>query len=91
MIPLFAPLPVVAGGFRCIHADPPLRFRSNSHERPGRNVMRHYRCYDYAAFEVLRVADIVAAPWPSGSNQTLGTRQATSQRGGFLPFLDLPW
>jgi hypothetical protein len=58
--PLLAPLPTVPGGFPCIHADPPLRFQSNSRERPGRNAMRHYRCFEYSAFEALDVAAVAA-------------------------------
>jgi N6-adenosine-specific RNA methylase IME4 len=58
--PLFAPLPRVDGGYGVVHADPPLRFHSNSRENPGRNAMRHYKCWDYPDFEKLPVADVVA-------------------------------
>jgi N6-adenosine-specific RNA methylase IME4 len=32
------------GGWGVIYADPPLRFKSNSEAKPGRNAMRHYPC-----------------------------------------------
>jgi N6-adenosine-specific RNA methylase IME4 len=43
-----------------VHADPPIRFLSNSREPPGRNALRHYCCYDYRDFEALPVGDAVA-------------------------------
>ena len=35
----FAPLPEIAGGWRCVLADPPWRFASKSDAAPGRNVL----------------------------------------------------
>jgi N6-adenosine-specific RNA methylase IME4 len=88
--PLFAPLPRVTGGFRCVHADPPIRFRSNSRERPGRNAQRHYRCYDYADFEALPVADVVAGDaylflWVPGPWLALGAHVGLIEAWGFKP------
>jgi N6-adenosine-specific RNA methylase IME4 len=86
--PLFAPLPVVAGGFACVHAEPPIRFRSNSRERPGRNAMRHYRCYDYPDFESLPVADVLAddallALWVPSPFLAVGTHIPLIKAWGF--------
>jgi N6-adenosine-specific RNA methylase IME4 len=90
MSPLFAPLPTVVGGFKCVHADPPIRFRSNSREHPGRNAMRHYRCYDYLDFMKLTVADVVADDawlflWAPGPWLALGAHTALIQAWGFKP------
>jgi N6-adenosine-specific RNA methylase IME4 len=90
VIPLFAPLPTTPGGFRCIHADPPIRFRSNSRERPGRNAMRHYRCYDYKDFESLPVADVVAddatlALWVPSPFLAIGAHLSLIAAWGFKP------
>jgi hypothetical protein len=88
--PTFAPLPVTAGGFACVHADPPIRFRSNSRERPGRNAMRHYRCYDYLDFEKLPVADVVARDaylflWAPGPFLVIGAHLPLVRAWGFKP------
>jgi N6-adenosine-specific RNA methylase IME4 len=88
--PLFAPLPTVAGGFGCVHADPPIRFRSNSRERPGRNAARHYRTFDYAVFEALPVADIVAEDaflflWIPSAFLVIGEHLAMVKAWGFKP------
>jgi N6-adenosine-specific RNA methylase IME4 len=87
---LFAPLPTTPGGFRCIHADPPIRYRSNSRERPGRNAMAHYRCYDYRDFEALPVADVAAdnawlALWVPGPWLVLGAHVPLMRAWGFEP------
>jgi N6-adenosine-specific RNA methylase IME4 len=57
---LFAPLPVVPGGFACIAADPPWRFASNSDAKPGRNARRHYRTLALSEIATLPVGDIAA-------------------------------
>jgi N6-adenosine-specific RNA methylase IME4 len=90
LAPLFASLSTVPGGFRCVHADPPIRYRSNSRARPGRNAMRHYRCYDYADFEALPVADVVAdnawlALWVPGPWLALGAHVPLMRAWGFAP------
>jgi N6-adenosine-specific RNA methylase IME4 len=56
----FGPLPRVVGGFPCLVADVPMQFRSNSLARPGRNVMRHYRCVPAEELAMLPVGDIAA-------------------------------
>jgi N6-adenosine-specific RNA methylase IME4 len=56
----FGPLPRVVGGFPCLVADVPMQFRSNSLVRPGRNVMRHYRCVPAEELAMLPVGDIAA-------------------------------
>jgi N6-adenosine-specific RNA methylase IME4 len=88
--PLFAPLPRVAGGFACLHADPPIRFRSNSRENPGRNARRHYRCHDYADFEKLPVADVAADDaylflWVPGPFLAIGAHLPLVKAWGFKP------
>ena len=89
--PLFAPLPHTPGGYGCIHADPPIRYRSNSRERPGRNAMRHYRCFDYQDFEALPVADAAADDgylflWIPGPLLVLGVHHTALMRAwGFEP------
>jgi N6-adenosine-specific RNA methylase IME4 len=55
---LYAPLPTIEGGWRCVLADPPWRFQSNSVERPGKNPMRHYAC--------MNLDDIAALPVKGG-------------------------
>ena len=57
---VFAPLPVLQGGFQCVVADVPSRFRSNSEAKPGRNAMRHYTCHSMATIATLPVRDVVA-------------------------------
>jgi N6-adenosine-specific RNA methylase IME4 len=86
--PFFADLPTTPGGFACVHADVPLRFHSNSRERPGRNAMRHYRCFDYPDFEKLPVADVVAKDawlflWVPGPWLVLGAHVPLVKAWGF--------
>jgi N6-adenosine-specific RNA methylase IME4 len=57
---LFAALPTIDGGFPCVHADVPSRFRSDSEAKPGRNAMRHYGCHSMATIATLPVRDVVA-------------------------------
>ena len=60
MSELFAPLPRIAGGFKCVCADVASRFRSNSEAKPGRNAIRHYKCHPMETFATLPVGDVVA-------------------------------
>jgi N6-adenosine-specific RNA methylase IME4 len=85
---LFAPLP--PGLFACVHADPAIRYRSNSRERPGRNAMAHYRCYSYTDFMALSLADVVAKDaflflWIPGPWFVLGAHVPLMRAWGFEP------
>ena len=89
-LPLFAPLPTVPGGFACIHADPPIQFRSNSREKPGRNALRHYACHDYGAFEALSVTAVVADDaflflWVTTAFLAIGAHIPLIEAWGFKP------
>jgi N6-adenosine-specific RNA methylase IME4 len=57
---LFAPLPEVVGGWRCLAVDPPWRFASNSDARPGRNARRHYATLSTGQIATLPVSDVAA-------------------------------
>jgi N6-adenosine-specific RNA methylase IME4 len=88
--PIFAPLPIVAGGFACIHADPPWRFKSNSLARPGRNATRHYRCLSLSEIASLPVAEVAARDalaflWVPGPFLAIGARIQILQAWGFTP------
>ncbi len=85
---LFTPLPTVAGGFACILADVPSRFRSNSIDRPGRNAMRHYKCHPLATIATLPVADVVARDsylffWTTGPLLSTGAHMPIIRAWGF--------
>ena len=54
------PLPKVEGGWRCVLADPPWHFQSNSLAKPGKNPMRHYACMNFPDLANLPVKDIAA-------------------------------
>jgi N6-adenosine-specific RNA methylase IME4 len=87
---LFAPLPTIDGGFACVHADVPSRFKSNSISRPGRNAMRHYGCHPMAAFATLPVRDVVAANallwfWTTGPLISIGAHIPVIKAWGFEP------
>jgi N6-adenosine-specific RNA methylase IME4 len=87
---LFAPLPTIAGGFACIIADVPARFRSNSEARPGRNAMRHYTCHSMAAIATLPVRDIAAVDsllffWTTGPLISIGAHIPVMRACGFEP------
>ncbi len=58
--PMMEPLPTIEGGWRCVLADPPWRFQSNSVEKPGKNAMRHYACMNLADISALPVRDVSA-------------------------------
>jgi N6-adenosine-specific RNA methylase IME4 len=87
---LFAPLPTIAGGFACAHADVPARFRSNSEAKPGRNAMRHYACHSMAAIATLPVRDVVARNaflwfWTTGPLIAIGAHIPVIRAWGFEP------
>jgi N6-adenosine-specific RNA methylase IME4 len=87
---LFAPLPAVEGGFACIAADVPSRFRSNSATKPNRNVIRHYACHSMETLATLPVGD-VAAPnaylffWTTGPLIAIGAHVPVMKAWGFEP------
>jgi N6-adenosine-specific RNA methylase IME4 len=88
--PLFAPLPAVAGGFACVVADVPSRFRSNSEARPGRNAMRHHTCHSMATIATLPVQDVVARDaflwfWTTGPLISIGAHIPVMRAWGFEP------
>jgi N6-adenosine-specific RNA methylase IME4 len=87
---LFAPLPVVPGGFACVSADVPSRFRSNSQARPGRNAMRHYTCHPMATIATLPVSDVVSRNallwfWTTGPLLSAGAHIPVMRAWGFEP------
>jgi N6-adenosine-specific RNA methylase IME4 len=87
---MFAPLPTVAGGFRCVSSDVPSPFRSNSEARPGRNALRHYACHSMAAFAALPVSEIVAGDsylffWTTGPLIAVGAHIPVMRAWGFEP------
>ena len=87
---LFAPLPTIVGGWACVHADPPWRFRSNSVAKPGRNVMRHYDCLSLGHIAALPVKDVVARDafaflWVPGPFLVIGAHISILHAWGFEP------
>ena len=88
--PLFAPLPTTAGGWACVHADPPWRFRGNSLANPGRNAMRHYGCLSLDDIASLPVKSVVirnalAFLWVPGPFLAIGAHIAILRAWGFEP------
>jgi N6-adenosine-specific RNA methylase IME4 len=87
---LFGPLPTADGGFCCVHADPPLRFRSNSAARPGRNAMRHYKCLSPHQIATLPLKEVVADDaylflWVPGPFLAIGAHTTIMREWGFEP------
>jgi N6-adenosine-specific RNA methylase IME4 len=87
---LFAPLPTVPGGFACILADVPSRFRSNSVARPGRNALRHYACHSMETIATLPVGDVAARDsflffWTTGPLLSIGAHIPVIRAWGFEP------
>jgi N6-adenosine-specific RNA methylase IME4 len=87
---LFGPLPTAPGGFACVHADVPSRFRSNSVAKPGRNALRHYKCHSMATIATLPVADVVARDallffWTTGPLLSIGAHIPVIHAWGFTP------
>jgi N6-adenosine-specific RNA methylase IME4 len=87
---LFAPLPIVEGGFQCVAADVPARFRSNSVARPGRNAMRHYACHSMETIATLSVSEVVARDaflffWTTGPLIAIGAHIPVMRAWGFQP------
>jgi N6-adenosine-specific RNA methylase IME4 len=85
---VFAPLPVLEGGFQCVVADVPSRFRSNSEAKPGRNAMRHYTCYSMATIATLPVRGVVARDaflffWTTGPLIAIGAHIPVMRAWGF--------
>ena len=90
MTALFAPLPITPGGFACVHADVPSRFRSNSIAKPGRNALRHYACHSMASIATLPVAEVVAPDallffWTTGPLISIGAHVPVVRAWGFEP------
>lgn len=89
-LPLFAPLPTTPGGFACVMADVPSRFRSNSIAKPERNAMRHYACHSMETIATLPVGDVVARDaylffWTTGPLISIGAHIPVMESWGFKP------
>jgi N6-adenosine-specific RNA methylase IME4 len=87
---IFAPLPTVPGGFACILADVPSRFRSNSVARPGRNALRHYACHSMETIATLPVGEVAAGDsylffWTTGPLLSIGAHIPVIRAWGFEP------
>ena len=87
---IFAPLPVVEGGFQCVVADVPSRFRSNSKATPGRNAIRHYNCHSMPTIASLPVRNVVARNaflwfWTTGPLIAIGAHIPVIRAWGFEP------
>jgi N6-adenosine-specific RNA methylase IME4 len=86
----FAPLPHVDGGFACVLADVPSRFKSNSESKPGRNAMRHYACHSMATIASLPVKSVVADDallffWVTSPHLVIGSHIPVMEAWGFTP------
>jgi hypothetical protein len=87
---LFAPLPAIDGGWRCVLADPPWQFLSNSKANPGRNAMRHYGCLSLDEIASLPLEEVVAKDallwlWVPGPFLAVGAHVAVMRGWGFEP------
>jgi N6-adenosine-specific RNA methylase IME4 len=88
--PLFAPLPEIEGGWRCVAADPAWRFRSNSKANPGRNAMRHYDCLSLDEIASLPLREVVAKDaflwlWVTSPFLAVGAHLDVMRAWGFEP------
>jgi N6-adenosine-specific RNA methylase IME4 len=87
---LFAPLPTIPGGFACILADVPSRFRSNSIAKPGRNALRYYACHSMETIATLPVGNVAARDsylffWTTGPLLAIGAHIPVIEAWGFAP------
>ena len=87
---LFAPLPEIEGGWRCVAADPAWRFLSNSKANPGRNAMRHYGCLSLDEIASLPLREVVAKDallwlWVPGPFLAVGAHVVVMRGWGFEP------
>ena len=57
---IFAPLPMIAGGFACIACDAPLHFGTWSAKGQGRAPSQHYRTHSVVETMTLPVREVVA-------------------------------
>ena len=83
-------LPTTPGGWKCVVADPPWAFSSNSKAKPGRNAMRHYDVMsldDIAAMPVKQIVadDAVLAMWITSPLLVLGAHIPIFRAWGFKP------
>ena len=58
--PLFAPLPIITGGWACVAIDPPLHFATWSAKGQGRAPSRHYRTHSPEEIMTLPLEAILA-------------------------------
>jgi N6-adenosine-specific RNA methylase IME4 len=87
---LFAPLPMIEGGWPCIAADPPWNHRSNSIAKPGRNPRRHYDCLSLEQIASLPVKDVAARDaylwfWVPFPFLVIGAHRPIMEGWGFKP------
>jgi N6-adenosine-specific RNA methylase IME4 len=59
-LPIFAPLPAIAGGWRCVAADPPVGFMTWSEKGQSRSPSRHYGTLTPATITTLPLQTVVA-------------------------------
>ena len=90
MSAVFSALPRTPGGFPCVHADVPSRFKSNSVAKPGRNALRHYACHSMATIATLPVRDVVARDaflfyWTTSPLLAIGAHLEVMRSWGFKP------
>lgn len=83
-------LPVNAGGFPAIYADPPWRFKVRSAKGLGRSADRHYRTMTIADVRALPVSNIAARDawlflWVPGPFLALGLQADIMRAWGFEP------
>ena len=83
-------LPTTPGGWPCIAADPPWRFKSNSVARPGRNSLRHYDCMSLEEIASMPVKETVADNavlwlWITGPFLAIGAHIPIMKAWGFKP------
>jgi N6-adenosine-specific RNA methylase IME4 len=58
--PIFVPLPAIAGGWRCVAADPQVGFKTWSEKGQGRSPSRHYDTLTPEAIATLALQTVVA-------------------------------
>lgn len=83
-------LPTVAGGFACLLADPPWRFKTRTPKGLGRSPDKHYNTMTIAEVCALPVREIVAKDchlflWVTGPHLAIGTHITVMKAWGFQP------
>jgi N6-adenosine-specific RNA methylase IME4 len=83
-------LPTVQGGYACVLADPPWRFKVRSAKGLGRSADRHYATMTIADVCALPVRDIAARDchlflWVTGPHLVIGSHLEVMRAWGFKP------